>query len=121
MREIFTFGSNLAGYHGGGSAAHAIKYWGAKWEVGHGYYGDSYAIPTKDESIDTLPLEKILLYVNIFMDFARNRPDLQFNVVAIGCGLAGYNPKEIAPMFRSPPKNCILPKEFVEVLNEAKS
>ena len=44
--EIFVFGSNLAGMHGGGAARFAYKRFGAVWGQGVGLQGQSYAIPT---------------------------------------------------------------------------
>lgn len=118
MREIFVFGSNLAGRHGKGAAKFALDFYGAKYGQGVGLQGSSYAIPTKDESIQTLPLERISQYVMQFLDFAEENPNLKFWVTPIGCGLAGYTPKQIAPMFRSPPSNVELPQEFVNVLSD---
>ena len=110
---IFVFGSNLAGRHGKGSALKAAQEYGAQRGKGHGRQGDSYAIPTKDYSLKVLPLEMIRYFVLVFLDYARAHPELQFNVVAIGCGLAGYKPAQIAPMFNYCPINVQLPMEFI--------
>ena len=120
MREIFVFGSNLAGRHGAGAAKFAVENHKAIYGIGVGLQGDSYGIPTKDQNIKTLPLETIQLYVDQFIDFARLTPDLLFNVTAIGCGLAGYNPSQIAPMFSSASglSNVRLPEEFKKVLTQ---
>ena len=107
--KIFVFGSNLAGRHGAGSALHAKKYFGAKYGVGKGRTGNAYAIPTKDENLRAMPLNEIFLHVKIFIDYAENNPDLTFEVVKIGCGLAGYAESSIKPMFAGCPDNCILP------------
>lgn len=115
-REIFVFGSNLAGRHGAGSARAALENHGATYGQGVGLSGNSYAIPTKDHNIVSMPLEAIEPYVHEFCAFARQHHDWTFNVVAIGCGLAGFTPSQIAPMFRHAPGNCILPPEFLEVL-----
>ncbi|HTU17552.1 MAG TPA: hypothetical protein VMG10_05765 [Gemmataceae bacterium] len=96
---IFVFGSNLAGRHGKGAALYARQHHGAIYGQGVGLQGSSYAIPTKDEHIRTLPLERIAEYVEEFKALARAYPDLTFQVTAIGCGLAGYKPHQIAPMF----------------------
>ena len=81
--------------------------------------GQSYAIPTKDFNVyTTLPLPLIHKYVNDFLKFATDNPEKIFNIVAIGCGLAGYTAKQIAPMFKDCPSNCILPEEFIEVLHD---
>lgn len=111
---IFVFGSNLAGRHGAGAAKYAFTHHRAKWGQGIGRQGDSYAIPTKDAQIQTLPLDAILGYVSDFIDYARARPDLEFQVTAIGCGLAGYTVEDIRPMFESSPKNCTWPPEFLD-------
>lgn len=112
MSEIFVFGSNLAGRHGKGAALFARQKRGAVYGQGVGLQGSSYAIPTKDERISTLPLDRIEPYVREFIRFATERPDLSFQVTAIGCGLAGYSPEQIAPMFEGAPANCRLPDEF---------
>lgn len=115
--DIFVFGSNLAGRHGAGSALEAIKKHGALRGQGWGIQGRSYAIPTKGWSMTTLPLHAIEHHVLEFIQFAKDHPEFKFNIVAIGCGLAGYTAKEIAPMFRDVPDNCLLPNEFLKALN----
>lgn len=107
--SIFVFGSNLAGRHGKGAALDAKNEHGAVYGVGVGRTGNSYAIPTKDESIQTLPLERIEVYVSDFLDYARANPSLTFEVTRVGCGLAGYSDADIAPMFYEAPGNCNLP------------
>lgn len=109
---IFVFGSNLAGRHGAGAALHARNHCGAKYGVGEGLQGKSYAIPTKDEQLRTLPLERIREYVERFIAFATERSDLTFEVTRIGCGLAGYKDEDIAPMFQGAPTNCKLPASW---------
>lgn len=110
MTEIFVFGSNLSGIHGAGAAAFALKHHGAKWGQGIGLQGESYGLPTKDEHIYTLPISRIKTYVNDFMKFAEENPHLTFNVTRVGCGLAGYTDKDIAPLFKGAPDNCNLPE-----------
>jgi hypothetical protein len=112
--EIFVFGSNLAGRHGAGAALLAVRQFGAKHGVGEGITGHCYALPTKDENIQTLPLREIACYVVEFLNYAASHPDLTFLVTKIGCGLAGYSFNEIAPMFRNAPKNVVLPVEFIQ-------
>ena len=114
--EVFVFGSNLAGIHGAGAAAYAHERCGAKWGLGEGLSGNSYALPTKDENVQTLPLERIQQHVDEFRMFAVSRPDLNFMVTQIGCGLAGYTPADIAPMFNHAPDNVFLPMPFVHAL-----
>lgn len=115
---VFVFGSNLAGRHGKGAALWARQHRGAVYGCGVGYQGNSYAIPTKDERLHTLPLERISEHVAYFLGFARHvRPDLIFQLTPIGCGLAGYKPDQIAPMFADAPPNVILPPEFEAILS----
>lgn len=110
---VFVFGSNLAGRHGAGAALWAAQNRGAVYGVGEGRMGNSYALPTKDRTIRTLPLEYIERYsVGNFLAYACAHPELTFQLTPVGCGLAGYTPSEIAPMFKGAPSNVILPAEF---------
>ena len=107
--EVFVFGSNLAGMHGGGAAYAAFQKFGAVWGCGVGLQGQSYAIPTMQGGVET-----IKPYVDDFIDFAHARPDLFFYVTRIGCGIAGFADAEIAPLFaaaRTVPNIC-LPESF---------
>lgn len=119
-KQIFVFGSNLAGMHGGGAARDALDKYGAILTVGNGLQGQSYAIPTKDYKIKTLPLSEIKKYVDEFIGFAYGHRDgfkaMTFNVTRIGCGLAGYKDKDIAPMFERCPDNCNLPSLWYPIL-----
>lgn len=121
MTKVFVFGSNLAGRHGKGAALFARQHHGAIYGQGEGLQGNSYAIPTKDETLRILPLTVIRAYVIRFKLFAASRPDLSFEVTPIGCGLAGYKPIQIAPMFADAPANCTLPELFAEILDHLKS
>jgi hypothetical protein len=107
---VFVFGSNEAGVHGSGAALFARKERGAVYGVGFGHTGNSFAVPTKDFKIKTLPLVNIKNYVGMFLEYARMNPDIKFEVTRIGCGLAGYTDSDIAPMFKNAPPNCILPE-----------
>lgn len=113
---IFVFGSNLAGRHGKGAAKWALENRGAVYGIGEGMTGQSYALPTKDENLRTLSLRRIGEYVGQFLDFAEQHPWDQFQVTPIGCGLAGYTPEDIAPLFRKVTDNVHLPDEFRKVL-----
>lgn len=115
---IFVFGSNLAGRHGKGAALCALKKHGAQYGVGVGPTGNAYALPTKDERLRTLPLARILVNVIRFMEYAQRHPELEFEVTRIGCGLAGYSDRDIAPMFAYAPSNCFLPREWLVLLNK---
>ena len=107
--EIFVFGSNLAGMHAGGAARVAVEKFGAIMGQGVGLQGQSYAIPTMQGGPDT-----ILPYVEDFIRFADMHPELTFLVTSIGCGIAGFRPAEIAPLFAGAVNvpNIHLPQDF---------
>ena len=107
---IFVFGSNEAGIHGAGAAAAALAKYGAKWGVGFGHVGNSFAIPSKNGNFDILTLDQISKYAGDFVKYAEEHPDLKFYVTRIGCGLAGFDDSDIAPLFENAPINCKLPK-----------
>jgi hypothetical protein len=113
---IFVFGSNLAGRHGKGAAKFALLNHGAIYGKGWGLQGNSFAIPTKDANLVTLSLSFIKGYVDSFIDFAEKNPDLTFQLTPIGCGLAGYKPEHIGPMFKNSPPNVVIPDEFREYI-----
>ena len=111
--EIFVFGSNMAGAHGGGAAWLAFKQFGAVWGEGVGMYGQTYAIPTMQGGVET-----IKPYVDDFIRFAKEHPGLTFLVTRIGCGIAGFRDEQIAPLFADAinVENIILPMSFVKCL-----
>ena len=113
--EVFVFGSNLAGMHGGGAARAAFEKFGAVWGCGVGLQGQSYAIPTMQGGVET-----IKPYVDDFIDFAHARPDLFFYVTRIGCGIAGFIDEDIAPLFGDAVAldNVALPKSFYDILTQ---
>jgi hypothetical protein len=115
---IFVFGSNLGGVHGAGAAKKALQSYGAVYGKGQGLHGDSYAIPTKDYDIKTMPLDHIAIHVDSFKRYAKQmaRINIEFFVTRIGCGLAGYKDSDIAPMFKDSPTNCDFPEEWKEYL-----
>ena len=111
--QVFVFGSNLAGMHGGGAARIARLRFGAVMGNGVGMQGRSYAIPTMQGGTET-----IRPYVNDFIAYAKEHPELTFLVTPIGCGIAGFEPEDIAPLFEeaSNVENIWLPNSFWEVL-----
>ncbi len=111
--EIFVFGSNLQGFHGGGAARIAFEKFGAIWGKGVGIQGQCYAIPTMHGGVQT-----IKPYVDDFIDYAKTHAEFKFLVTRIGCGIAGFHDKDIAPLFANALSisNIILPQSFVEVL-----
>ena len=111
--EVFVFGSNLAGMHGGGAARLAYERFGAVWGEGVGLHGQSYAIPTMHGGVDA-----IRPYVDEFVQFAQKHRELVFLVTKIGCGIAGFREEEIAPLFKDAIdlENVILPRSFYLVI-----
>jgi len=124
--EIFVFGSNEAGIHGAGAARIAFLKFGAEMGLGNGLSGNSYAIPTKDRNVETLPLDKVKSYIDEFIGFVLKHQNLTFYLTKIGCGLAGFTVEEIKNIFwevieeyrtesskeQYLPSNLIIPKEF---------
>ena len=111
--EIFVFGSNINGWHGGGAAHFAHQHFGAEWGVGEGLTGRCYALPTMEGGVDYIGGK-----VQNFLDCVRQHPELTFLVTPIACGIAGFTPRQIAPLFKDAlnMENVWLPKEFVEIL-----
>lgn len=111
--EIFVFGSNLDGMHGGGAARVAYNNFGAIWGQGVGLQGQSYGIPTMHGGIDD-----IKPYVDEFINFAKSHTELKFLVTRIGCGIAGFTDKEMAPLFKDAIEieNIYLPKSFYNII-----
>jgi hypothetical protein len=110
--EIFVFGSNASGFHGGGAAADAMHKFGAIWGQGEGLQGQSYAIPTMEG------LESMKAAVERFTQFATQHPELRFLVTRVGCGIAGHTVREVAPLFSGCVSldNVSLPSDFWDVL-----
>lgn len=119
---IFVFGSNIEGRHGKGAALEAARCYGAVRGEGEGHHGQSYAIPTRQtawgrpQRLISLRLGDIRIHVADFLTYARAHPELTFYVTRIGCGLAGYTDREIAPLFRGASDNCLLPPEWAPLL-----
>ncbi len=108
--EVFVFGSNAAGAHGAGAARTAHEKFGAVWGEGHGHHGQSYAIDTMS-GFDELSAE-----VSRFCTYAATRSELTFLVTEVGCGIAGYAPEQVAPLFVGAPGNVELPESFERVI-----
>ena len=116
--EVFVFGSNLGGFHSKGAAKTALT-WGAKWRQAAGLQGRTYGIPTKDRTVKrVLSVIEIKPYVDEFIQFAINNPNLIFFCTEIGCGLSRYKPKDIAPLFIDAIniENIHLPRRFWRIL-----
>ena len=105
--EIFVFGSNLKGMHGGGAAYIAVSKFGAIMGQGVGLQGQCYAIPTMQGGVET-----IRPYVDEFIEFAKQHPQLTFLVTRIGCGIAGFTDEQISPLFKQAHDvdNIVLPE-----------
>lgn len=114
--EIFVFGSNLQGQHGGGAARTAYKHFGAEWGTGVGPTGQCYAIPTMHGDI-----EDIKPYVDQFIEYAKQNPEKMFLVTRIGCGIAGFRDEQMAPLFAEavPLTNIYMPLKWMNILLKA--
>lgn len=111
--EVFVFGSNLAGHHAGGAARFALNHFGAEWGNGVGMQGRSYAIPTMHGGPDD-----IRPYVDEFIRLATEWDQTTFLITPIGCGIAGFTPEQIAPLFDAAYDlyNVRLPEEFARII-----
>lgn len=117
--EVFVFGSNLSGIHGAGAAKVATAKFGAVYGRGIGFWGNSYAIPTKDHSITSMSLDEIRRHVETFVKITQS-PFYKNNgyfVTRVGCGLAGYKDSDIAPFFRGA-ENCSFAEEWRNYLED---
>lgn len=122
---IFVFGSNVGGIHGAGAAKVAYEKHGAVWGQGRGKFGQSYAIPTRAiiyalhnrVKFNTLLFDQLRANVNAFIQYAKDYPELKFQVTQIGCGYAGYKPEQIAPLFKDAPSNCYFDTAWASYLN----
>jgi len=104
--EIFVFGSNAEGDHGGGAALIAAERFGAEWGVGEGRTGRTYALPTMGGWGE---VERSAAH---FLDYARENPGLVFYLTKVGCGIAGYDEARVAPLFAAAPPNVIRPASW---------
>lgn len=119
MKEIFVFGSNLSGIHGAGSAKQAYMYHGAVRGQGEGLQGDSYALPTKGYNITFMPIGDVAQYVEKFLRFASARPELQFKVTRVGCGLAKLDDGTMSSLFKNAPDNCYFDEKWHSYLGDS--
>ena len=110
--EIFVFGSNAQGLHYGGAAKQAVESFGAIMGQGHGLQGKSYAINSMSGLAD------MAKDVETFEAFAKNHPEKRFLVTLIGCGIAGFHPTDVAPLFEGCREldNVCLPAEFWDII-----
>lgn len=115
---IFVFGSNRQGRHGKGAALTAKRIYGAINGQAQGRQGNSYAIITKElrAGYPKVDIFEVKANVDLFLQYANEHPELTFLVTAIGCGLAGFKPAQIAPLFKGSPKNVVLPNSFTPYL-----
>ncbi len=108
--DVFVFGSNAGGLHGGGAARIAHERFGAVWGEGRGHHGQTYAIDTMS-GLETLARE-----AGDFVAYAAAHPELRFLLTPVGCGIAGYTPEQVAPLFAGIPANVTVPASFAPYL-----
>lgn len=111
--EVFVFGSNAHGAHGGGAARQAHRQFGAVWGQSEGLQGQSYGI----DSMSGLGV--LQEHAARFIAFAARHPELRFLLTEVGCGIAGHTPEQVAPFFRGAPENVVLPERFRQVLADS--
>lgn len=104
--EVFVFGSNASGAHGGGAARFAYERFGAVWGQAEGLQGQSYGIDTMS-GLDVFEQQ-----ARRFVSFAAEHPQLRFLVTEVGCGIAGYRPAQVAGFFTGAGENVVLPESF---------
>jgi hypothetical protein len=110
--QIFVFGSNLRGAHVGGAALQAKEQFGAQEGVSEGMTGQSYAFPTLDENFGQLSSKDLKASRDLFYACAISHPEAEFVMTKVGCGIAGYLESEMRELFKNPPKNVALPKDW---------
>jgi len=110
--EVFVFGSNASGAHGGGAARTAYERFGAVWGQGHGLQGRSYGIDTMSG------WDALVADAEDFLAFAREHPELTFLLTPVGTGIAGWDAVRVAPLFAGAPGNVLLPEAFTEALGD---
>jgi hypothetical protein len=110
--EYFVFGSNGEGLHYGGAARIAHQQFGAIMGNPRGIQGNSYAVDTMS-GIDVIKEQ-----IPDLFEYIEGRPNDVFYITALGCGIAGYSPTEIAPLFKEflVLHNVYLPKSFFKIL-----
>ncbi|WP_150957034.1 hypothetical protein [Microbacterium testaceum] len=113
--EVFVFGSNASGAHGGGAARFAMDRFGAVWGQSEGLQGQSYGIDTMS-GLGTLEEQ-----ARRFIAFAAEHPELRFLVTEVGCGIAGYRPAHVARFFVGAGDNVVLPESFTRELREERA
>lgn len=101
--EVFVFGSNAGGQHGGGAALVAARNFDAEWGVGEGPTGQTYALPTME---GPAAFEQA---VARFVTHAREHPETTFWLTKVGCGIAGYAEDDVKGWFADTPSNVIKP------------
>ncbi|MGC5165327.1 A1S_2505 family phage non-structural protein [Luteimicrobium sp. DT211] len=109
--EVFVFGSNASGAHGGGAARTAYERFGAVWGQGHGLQGRSYGIDTMSG------WDAFVADVRDFLAFAADHPELTFLLTPVGTGIAGWDAARVAPLFTDAPDNVLLPEPFATLLD----
>lgn len=120
--EVFVFGSNTQGVHGGGAARFAMNF-GAVYGQAFGLQGKTFAIPTVDYTKSgKMKVSEIKKYVDKFLDFTLKHKDKKFLVTEIGCGIAGFKVEDMAELFREALEydNVYLPKRFYDYLTSNK-
>lgn len=107
---VLVFECYYYGKHSKRMALSAKKWFGAGSFCTFGHYKQCFAIPTAYRYQRTIDSYYLKMNIDRFIDHARLHSDLIFLVTRIGTDLAGYSDKEMSPLFKDAPPNCILPK-----------
>lgn len=109
--EIFVFGSNLSGMHGGGAANQAYQSFNAEWGVGEGLTGRCYAFPTMNEQMNKRDESELIESVKKLYACALVNLDKVFLLTKVGCGIAGYREEHMKNLFNKikAPDNVVKP------------
>ena len=106
---VFVFGSNPEGRHGAGAAKIAVTQFGAKYGIGEGLVGDSYALPTKDlrvkenKGLRSISKEEIINNISNLYKTAKQNPNKKFAIAYTNVeqsSLNGYTGIEMSDMFK---------------------
>lgn len=103
--QIFVFGSNAMGIHGGGAALQAREF-GALYGLSSGATGgQTYGIVTLDHNMQKVSLPYIKEQAEQLGFIATTNPDYEFLLTPVGTGIAGFSKEEIEPLFENLPPN----------------
>ena len=119
--QVFVFGSNQRGRHGAGAALFAHQCYGALEGQGYGLQGQSFAVPTKDMWIKTLPIAFVQNNIRIALREMLHDTSHVWIWSAVGCGLAGLTTEDVVvPFMEVSPEakhdHILLPRRYLDTM-----